>query len=605
MWNFGAWFRRKVDDDQKIAKSAFSQRAIFEAFCAFFWPSFLEALFSRLWSSVSWQTGVEVDTRETLQNKGFRNDFASLYLFEPFWRVEKAWFCGPVLRIIFFRVLLLCTVRCSKFCWNWVSRVKNPWGCRTELLLKRAYFAVCQLRAQIWRAVGARPCHFFGVSFWQSEIWYRKAKFLIFLWWVNEKQGRVRRGYGTNSWLLQCWGNTYSTWRSSWFSNVRNQKSAPLLLDRFRDLAEYTSKTGKGTISVSARVLHAATSSTAWLRKLKRKLKRKTQAKKVRRKTQAKKAGEKRRRTPQRKPAAKISNVVYSAEREWFKISPQVFSSAKCAGYEALREQSGQPGEHIKGHQGCQKQGYSTFGKSRADWNTQSRECSNGIYLEACQILWFQRHSHGHFEPPECKMRAMCWKLQTIRLALATLHCFGHLWRLASSACPKQVCQAKWVIATQIAQKMECFFHRELLQEPPGQHFFLGFGVVPRNVLAAAVRRVFLSFSVFFLLFGPVFANLKWSSSHPPLFLWVFFSFVRILLGIGGNAALHVYFWAVGLQPFLFFWLFWGLFTKARFFPLTKGYLGSFLSVSFRVSLRFPWLLSLLFVTLSLPSLSH
>ena len=215
---------------------------------------------------------------------------------------------------------------------------------------------------------------------------------------------------------------------------------------------------------MSARALHAATSSTAWLRKSRRKLKRK-----LKRKTQAKKVGEKRRRTPQRKPAAKISNVFYSAEREWLKISPQVFSSAKCAGYEAPREQSGQPGEHVKGHQGCQKQGYSTFGKSMADWNTQSRECSNGICLESCQILRSQRQSHGHFEPPECKMRAMRWKLQTIRLALETLHCFGHLWRLASSACPKQVCQAKWVIATQIAQKKDLFFHRELLLEPPGQ----------------------------------------------------------------------------------------------------------------------------------------
>ena len=61
-------------------------------------------------------------------------------------------------------------------------------------------------------------------------------------------------------------------------------------------------------------------------------------------------------------------------------------------------------------------------------------------------------------------------------------------------------------------------------------------------------------FSVFSVFFSdPVFENLKWSPSHPPLFLWVFFSFVRILLGIGGNAALHVCSWAVGLQPFLFF----------------------------------------------------
>ena len=108
--------------------------------------------------------------------------------------------------------------------------------------------------------------------------------------------------------------------------------------------------------------------------------------------------------------------------------------------------------------------------------------------------------------------------------------------------------------------------------------FFGGFRVPVKNGLAAAVRRVFPSFPVFF--FDPVFENLKWSSSHPRLFLWVFFSFVRILLGIGGNAALHVCFWAVGLRPFLFFGGFWGLLRKALFFPLKKGYLGSFLSVS-------------------------
>ena len=84
----------------------------------------------------------------------------------------------------------------------------------------------------------------------------------------------------------------------------------------------------------------------------------------------------------------------------------------------------------------------------------------------------------------------------------------------------------------------------------------------------------------FFFFFDPVFENLKWSSSHPPLFLCVFFSFGCILLGIGGNPALHLCFWAVGLQPFLFFGGFWGLLRKTLFFPLKKGYLGSFLSVS-------------------------
>ena len=120
-----------------------------------------------------------------------------------------------------------------------------------------------------------------------------------------------------------------------------------------------------------------------------------------------------------------------------------------------------------------------------------------------------------------------------------------------------------------------------------------------QNGLAAAVRRVSPYFPVLFLT---PFSKTSSGPLHIPLFFFgCFFSFVRILLGIGGNAALHICFWAVGLQPFLSFGGFWGLLRKTLFFPLKKGYLGSFLSVSF-LCLPFvrPWLLSLLFVTLSL-----
>ena len=132
-----------------------------------------------------------------------------------------------------------------------------------------------------------------------------------------------------------------------------------------------------------------------------------------------------------------------------------------------------------------------------------------------------------------------------------------------------------------------------------GVVFFRGFRVPMKNGLAAAVRRVFPSFSVFF---WTPFSQTSRGPLPIPLFLFgCFFSFVRILLGIGGNAALHICFWAVGLQPFLSSGGFWGLLRKTLFFPLKKGYLGSFLSVSF-LCLPFvrPWLLSLLFVTLSL-----
>ena len=239
---------------------------LFFPFCAFFLATLPGSpFFVNFGLLSSAKTSVEVDTRETLQNKGFWSHFASLYLFDPFWSFEKASFCGPVLRIIFSVCYYFVRFDVRVFVEIGFQWSKNPWGCRTELVLKRVFFAVCPLRAQIWRAGGARRCLFF-------------------------------------SWLL-------------------------------------------------------------------------------------------------------------GAHQKW-----------------ACR---------------CGAEGFSVF-------------CG-------------------------------------------------------------------------------------------------------------------------FFLFDPVFENLKWSSSHPPLFLWVFFSFGCILLGIGGNAALHLCFWAVGLQPFFFFW---GLLRKALFFPLKKGYLGSFLSVS-------------------------
>ena len=111
------------------------------------------------------KTSVEVDTRETLQNKGFWSHFASLYLFDPFWSFEKASFCGPVLRIIFSVCYYFVRFDVRVFVEIGFQRSKNPWGCRTELVLKRVFFAVCPLRAQIWRAGGARRCRFFFVAF--------------------------------------------------------------------------------------------------------------------------------------------------------------------------------------------------------------------------------------------------------------------------------------------------------------------------------------------------------------------------------------------------------------------------------------------------------
>ena len=85
----------------------------------------------------------------------------SVHLFDPFWRFEKASFCGPVLRIIFSVCYYFVRFDVRIFVEIGFQRSKNPWGCRTELVLKRVFFAVCPLRAQIWRAGGARRCRFF------------------------------------------------------------------------------------------------------------------------------------------------------------------------------------------------------------------------------------------------------------------------------------------------------------------------------------------------------------------------------------------------------------------------------------------------------------
>ena len=48
-------FRGKSAMTRKLRNRPFRKMAIFEVFCAFFWPPFLEALFSGLWSAVLWQ----------------------------------------------------------------------------------------------------------------------------------------------------------------------------------------------------------------------------------------------------------------------------------------------------------------------------------------------------------------------------------------------------------------------------------------------------------------------------------------------------------------------------------------------------------------------
>ena len=113
-------------------------------------------------------------------------------------------------------------------------------------------------------------------------------------------------------------------------------------------------------------------------------------------------------------------------------------------------------------------------------------------------------------------------------------------------------------------------------------HFLSGLASVPKMASPLRCR----GFSRLFRLFlATLFRKLQvvLFTPPPPLFR-CFFSFVCILLGIRGNAALHVCFWVVGLQPSYFVWFF-GSFYKSTVFPLKKGYFGSFLGVSLSFSL--------------------
>ena len=148
--------RRKKREIDLFAKWPFSR-----LFARFFGHPYRKSFFVDSGQLSSGNTSVEVDTRETLQNKGFRSDFAALYLFEHFGRVETASFCGPLLRIIFSVGYYFLRFHVRKFVEIGFPSSKNPWGCRTELVLKSVFFAVCPLRAQIWRAGGARRCRFF------------------------------------------------------------------------------------------------------------------------------------------------------------------------------------------------------------------------------------------------------------------------------------------------------------------------------------------------------------------------------------------------------------------------------------------------------------
>ena len=108
--------------------------------------------------------------------------------------------------------------------------------------------------------------------------------------------------------------------------------------------------------------------------------------------------------------------------------------------------------------------------------------------------------------------------------------------------------------------------------------FSVDFGSLSKMASRLRCGGFFRVFRFFFV--DPVFANLKWSSSHPPLFLLGF-------LGMGVTPHCTCVFGQLAFNPSYYFFVFWGLLTKALFFSLKKGYFGSFLSASLSFSLVF------------------
>ena len=148
--------------------------ALLEAFCAFFWPPFPEALFSLTLVCCLLPRHLSKWTpAKRCKTRGFGAISRLCASSIPCGVSKKTSFCGPVLRIIFCVCYYFVRFDVRVFVEIGFQRSKNPWGCRTELVLKRVFFAVCPLRAQIWRAGGARRCRFFPWFSGASQKWPR------------------------------------------------------------------------------------------------------------------------------------------------------------------------------------------------------------------------------------------------------------------------------------------------------------------------------------------------------------------------------------------------------------------------------------------------
>ena len=139
--------------------------ALFEAFCAFFWPPFPEALFSWLWSAVLWQHSRWGGHTRNATKQGVSEPFRVSVPLRSLLACRNGFILRTPLEDNFFRRLLFCTVPCSKFCRNWVSKLKKPLGLQNRARFeKRIFRSVSAARANLARG-GCAAVPFFSVDF--------------------------------------------------------------------------------------------------------------------------------------------------------------------------------------------------------------------------------------------------------------------------------------------------------------------------------------------------------------------------------------------------------------------------------------------------------
>ena len=154
-------FRGIVATTGKSRNSRFGKMALFEAFCALFWPPFPETLFLTSCSCGLSQICRRGGRTRNATKQGVSDRFGVFLARRLLLCLPKLRFCGPNLTNFFSAsyYFLFSEVRFFGEIGFWGS--KTRWGCRTEVIFKRVFLALCRARAQIWRAASARARYFF------------------------------------------------------------------------------------------------------------------------------------------------------------------------------------------------------------------------------------------------------------------------------------------------------------------------------------------------------------------------------------------------------------------------------------------------------------